>query len=237
MLLEIKDLWVYYGEALAVSGVNICVKERSVVALLGSNGAGKTTILRTISGLIKPDRGEMRFDGSLINGLKAHEIAKLGITLCPEGRHVFPNLTVMENLLMGAFMRKDKEGIKDDLRWIFKLFPILEKRIGQMGITLSGGEQQMLVLGRAMMSRPKLLLLDEPSLGLSPLFVDIITETIRSFNEKGAAILLVEQNIKIALRLAGWCYLLETGKITAEGKMKELFKDKSVEEAYLGRVT
>ena len=235
MLLHIEKLCVRYGEAIAVAGINLRVQVESIVALLGANGAGKTTTLRAISGLIQPYKGKILFDGKLILGLKAYEIAKLGVTLCPEGRHVFPNLTVMENLLMGAYLRKDKCGIQDDIKWIFELFPILEKRANQMGITLSGGEQQMLVLGRAMMSRPKLLLLDEPSLGLSPLLVDIMTETIGSFNKKGTTILLVEQNINMALKLAKWCYLLETGNIIAEGKTEELFKDKSIEEVYLGK--
>jgi len=234
MLLEITNLWVHYGEAVAVAGVNLNVQEGLVVALVGANGAGKTTILRTISGLARPTKGEIKYSERVINGLRADEIARLGITLCPEGRHVFPNLNVMENLLMGAYLRKNREEIEKDLEWVFKLFPILKKRIRQMGATLSGGEQQMLVLGRAMMSRPRLLLLDEPSLGLSPLLVDTISCAISSFHEKGLSILLVEQNIRMALSLAKWGYVLETGKIKLEGSMGDLFKDRAIEEAYLG---
>lgn len=234
MLLEVNNLWVHYGEAVAVSGVNLNVQEGLVVALIGANGAGKTTILRTISGLIDPSQGEIRFSERKINGLRADTIVRLGVIHCREGRHVFPNLNVIENLLMGAYLRNDKKEIERDMEWVFDLFPVLKKRMRQMAATLSGGEQQMLVLGRAMLSRPKLLLLDEPSLGLAPLLVDVTSRTISSFHQKGMSILLVEQNMRMALSLAQWGYVLETGRVRLEGKAEELFKDKSLEDAYLG---
>jgi branched-chain amino acid transport system ATP-binding protein len=236
MLLDIDNLWVHYGEAVAVSGVNLKVRDGLVVALIGANGAGKTTILKTTSGLIRPTQGDILFSGEKINGLRADAIVKLGIVHCPEGRHVFPNLSVIENLLMGAYLRKDKKGIQSDIDWIFDLFPIFKKRRRQLAATLSGGEQQMLVLGRAMMGQPKLLLLDEPSLGLSPLMVDVISETISSIHQKGMSILLVEQNVRMALSLAQWGYVLETGRMHMEGEAEKLFKDGSVEKAYLGQV-
>ena len=234
MLLEINNLWVQYGEAVAVAGVDLQVQEGLAVALIGANGAGKTTILRTISGLINPTQGEIRFTEEKINGLRADTIARLGITHCPEGRHVFPNINVMENLLMGAYLRSDKKEIERDIEWIFNLFPVLKKIDKHMAATLSGGEQQMLVLGRAMMSQPKLLLLDEPSLGLAPLLVDVISRTISSFHQKGMTILLVEQNMRMALSLTQWGYVLETGRVRLEGKAEELLKDKALEDAYLG---
>ncbi|MBW1781515.1 MAG: ABC transporter ATP-binding protein [Deltaproteobacteria bacterium] len=233
-MLEVDNLWVHYGEAIAVAGINIKVENGSIVALVGANGAGKTTILRTISGLIHHTKGEIRFCKKKISGLRADAIVKLGITHCPENRHVFPNLNVKENLLMGAYLRTNKMETEKDIEWIFDLFPALKKRTKQMAATLSGGEQQMLVLGRAIMSRPKLLLLDEPSLGLSPLIVELIGQTISSFHKKGMTILLVEQNIRMALSLAQWGYVLETGKIRLEASAKELFKHTSLEEAYLG---
>lgn len=234
MLLEVNNLWVHYGEAVAVAGVNLQVQEGLVVALIGANGAGKTTILRTISGLINPTQGEIRFTKEKINGLRADTIVRLGIIHCREGRHVFPNLNVIDNILMGAYLRNDKREIEKDIEWIFDLFPILKKKIRQMAATLSGGEQQMLVLGRAMMSQPKLLLLDEPSLGLAPLLLDVISRTISSFHQKGMSILLVEQNMRMALSLAQWGYVLETGRVRLEGKAEELLKDKALEDAYLG---
>jgi branched-chain amino acid transport system ATP-binding protein len=234
MLLEVNNLWVHYDEAIAVAGVSIQVQDNAIVALVGANGAGKSTILRTISGLIDPEEGEIRFSEKKINGLRADTIVRLGIIHCPEGRHVFPNLNVKENLLMGAYLRNERREIIKDMEWIFDLFPVLKKRVSQMAANLSGGEQQMLALGRAMMSQPRLLLLDEPSLGLSPLVVDLIKRTISSFHQEGMSILLVEQNIRMALSLAQWGYVLETGKIRLEGEAEELFKNKSLEEAYLG---
>jgi len=235
MLLEIDNLWVHYGEAVAVSGVNLKVQDGLVVALIGANGAGKTTILRTTSGLIKPTQGGIWFSGEKIDGLKADAIVKLGIVHCPEGRHVFPNLNVIENLLMGAYLREDKKGIQRDIDWIFDLFPLFRTRRRQLAATLSGGEQQMLALGRAMMGQPKLLLLDEPSLGLSPLLVDEVSRTISSFHQKGMSILLVEQNVRVALSLAQWGYVLGTGKVQLEGDAEKLFGDESLEKAYLGQ--
>ena len=234
MLLEVNNLWVHYGEAVAVAGVNLQVQEGLVVALIGANGAGKTTILRTISGLINPTQGEIRFTEEKINGVRADTIVRLGIIHCREGRHVFPNLNVIDNLLMGAYLRNDKKEIERDIEWIFNLFPVLKKMDKHMAATLSGGEQQMLVLGRAMMSQPKLLLLDEPSLGLAPLLVDGISRTISSFHQKGISILLVEQNMRMALSLAQSGYVLETGRVRLEGKAEELLKDKALEDAYLG---
>ena len=235
MLLEVDNLWVHYGEAVALAGVNLKVQDGLVAALIGANGAGKTTILRTTSGLIIPTQGEIRFSGKKINGLRADAIVKLGIVHCPEGRHVFPNLNVIENLLMGAYLREDKKGIQRDIDWIFDLFPLFKTRRKQLAATLSGGEQQMLVLGRAMMGQPKLLLLDEPSLGLSPLLVDEVSKTISSFHQKAMSILLVEQNVRMALSLAQWGYVLETGRIRLEGEAKKLFRDESLEKAYLGQ--
>ena len=236
MLLEIDNLWVHYGEAVAVAGANLKVQDGLVVALIGANGAGKTTILRTTSGLIFPTQGEIRFSGKKISGLRADTIVRLGIVHCPEGRHVFPNLRVIENLLMGAYLREDKKEIQRDIEWIFDLFPIFKTRSRQLAATLSGGEQQMLVLGRAMMAKPKLLLLDEPSLGLSPLLVDELSQTISSFHQKGMSILLVEQNVRMALSLAQWGYVLETGRVQLEGEGEKLFKDGLLEKAYLGHL-
>jgi branched-chain amino acid transport system ATP-binding protein len=234
MLLHVNNLWVHYGDAVAVAGVTFQVKHSQVVALIWANGAGKTTILKTISGLIRPTQGEIQFSGTEISGLTSDRIVRLGIIHCPEGRHVFPNLNVMENLLMGAYLRSDKKEIDREMESIFETFPVLQNRRKQMAFTLSGGEQQMLVLGRAMMSKPKLLLLDEPSLGLSPLLVELMSSTISSFHQKGMSILLVEQNMRMALSLAQWGYVLETGGVRLEGKAEVLFKDKSLEEAYLG---
>jgi branched-chain amino acid transport system ATP-binding protein len=236
MLLEVDNLWAHYGEAVALAGVNLKVQDGLVAALIGANGAGKTTILKTISGLIIPTQGEIRFSGKKINDLRADAIVKIGIVHCPEGRHVFPNLNVIENLLMGAYLRGDKKGIQRDIDWIFDLFPLFKTRRKQLAVTLSGGEQQMLVLGRAMMGQPKLLLLDEPSLGLSPLLVDEVSKTISSFHQKGMSILLVEQNVRMALSLAQWVYVLSTGRVQLEGTAENLFKDGSLEKAYLGHL-
>jgi len=236
MLLEIDNLWVHYGDAVAVAGVNLKVKDSFVVSIIGANGAGKTTILRTTSGLITPTQGHILFSGEKINDLRPDAIVKLGIIHCPEGRHVFPSLSVIENLLMGAYLRGDKKGIQKDIDWILDLFPLFKTRRQQLAATLSGGEQQMLVLGRAMMGQPKLLLLDEPSLGLSPLLVDEVSRIISSFHQKGIGILLVEQNVKMVLSLAQWVYVMETGRICIEGEAEKLLRDGSVEKAYLGQV-
>lgn len=234
MLLEVKDLWVHYDRIEAVKGVSLEVKEGSTVAFVGANGAGKTTILRTISGLKIPTVGEIRFHGKRIEREDAADIVKLGIAHCPEGRRVFPFMTVMENLQMGAFKRTDEGGIRNDLENIYVTFPKLKERSRQKAGTLSGGEQQMLVIARALLSKPKLLLLDEPSLGLSPIMVQQVAQIVANIRETGIGILLVEQNSVMALRLSDYAYVLETGKIFVEGIAKELLRNPKVKEAYLG---
>jgi len=232
-MLEVKNLHVYYGVIHAIKGVSFNVNEGEIVTLIGSNGAGKTTILKTISQILQQTEGEIYFLGEEISKYEAHQIVHLGVSHVPEGRRVFPQLTVLENLEMGAYKRNDKEGIKDDLAIVFKRFPRLEERKHQSGGTLSGGEQQMLAMGRALMSRPKILLLDEPSMGLAPILVDEIFSIIRDINKTGTTILLVEQNANRALQLSDKGYVLETGKIIAEGKASDLLEDEKVVEAYL----
>ena len=234
MLLEVKDLWVHYDRIEAVKGVSLQVNEGSTVAFVGANGAGKTTILRTISGLKSPTSGEIRFNGQRIERKDAADIVKLGMAHCPEGRRVFPFMTVLENLQMGAFKRTDEAGIRNDLENIYVTFPILKERSKQKAGTLSGGEQQMLAIARALLSKPKLLLLDEPSLGLSPIMVRQVAQIIARIRQMGIGILLVEQNSAMALRLADYAYVLETGKIFIEGIAVELFRNPKVKEAYLG---
>jgi len=234
MLLEVKDLWVHYDRIEAVKGVSLQVNEGSTVAFVGANGAGKTTILRTISGLKSPTSGEIRFNGQRIEREDAADIVKLGIAHCPEGRRVFPFMTVLENLQMGAFRRTDEAGIRNDLDNIYVTFPILKERSKQKAGTLSGGEQQMLAIARALLSKPKLLLLDEPSLGLSPIMVQQVAHIIAGIRQMGIGILLVEQNSVMALRLADYAYVLETGKIFIEGIAGELLRNPKVKEAYLG---
>lgn len=234
MLLEVKDLWVHYDRIEAVKGVSLQVNEGSTVAFVGANGAGKTTILRTISGLKNPTAGEIRFHGQRIERKDAAEIVKLGIAHCPEGRRVFPFMTVLENLQMGAFKRNDESGIRHDLEEIYSTFPKLKERSTQKAGTLSGGEQQMLAIARALLSKPKLLLLDEPSLGLSPIMVRQVAQIIARIRQMGIGILLVEQNSVMALRLADYAYVLETGKIFIEGIAGELLRNPKVKEAYLG---
>jgi len=234
MLLEVKDLWVHYDRIEAVKGVSLQVNEGSTVAFVGANGAGKTTILRTISGLKSPTSGEIRFNGQRIERKDAADIVKLGMAHCPEGRRVFPFMTVLENLQMGAFKRTDEAGIRNDLENIYVTFPILKERSKQKAGTLSGGEQQMLAIARALLSKPKLLLLDEPSLGLSPIMVQQVAQIIAKIRQTGIGILLVEQNSAMALRLADYAYVLETGKIFIEGIAVELFRNPKVKEAYLG---
>jgi branched-chain amino acid transport system ATP-binding protein len=234
MLLEVKDLWVHYDRIEAVKGVSLQVNEGSTVAFVGANGAGKTTILRTISGLKSPTSGEIRFNGQRIEREDAADIVKLGIAHCPEGRRVFPFMTVLENLQMGAFKRTDEAGIRNDLDNIYVTFPILKERSKQKAGTLSGGEQQMLAIARALLSKPKLLLLDEPSLGLSPIMVRQVAHIIAGIRQMGIGILLVEQNSAMALRLADYAYVLETGKIFIEGIAGELLRNPKVKEAYLG---
>ncbi|MCD6129161.1 ABC transporter ATP-binding protein [Candidatus Bipolaricaulota bacterium] len=233
-VLEVRDLHVYYGGIHALQGISLSVPDGSVVTLLGANGAGKTTTLRTILGLVRPTQGEITFDGTSLLGKRPHQIVQLGIAMAPEGRRIFPDLSVWENLLMGAYSRTDSEGIKRDLAWVLELFPRLAERKKQAGGTLSGGEQQMLAVARALMAHPKLLLLDEPSLGLAPV---LITELYRAFgqiHEEGRTILLVEQNARAALSIAEYGYVLETGRIVAHGPKEELVSSELVKKAYLG---
>ena len=233
-MLKIDNIDVYYGAIHALKGISLEVKEGEIVTLIGANGAGKSTTLRTISGLLKPKTGSITFLGQDIAGVRAHEIVKKGISQVPEGRRVFAEMTVMENLDLGAFVRKDKAGIQQDLKHVFELFPRLEERKNQSAGTLSGGEQQMLAMGRALMSRPKLLLLDEPSMGLAPLLIKEIFNIIVDINKSGTTVLLVEQNAKMALEIANRAYVLETGTIKMEGEATELANNIEVRKAYLG---
>jgi len=232
-MLEVKDLEVSYGKIKAVKGISFTVGQGEVVSLIGTNGAGKTTTLRTISGLLRPSAGSITFQGKRIDDVPAHEIVMLGIAHCPEGRRIFPQMTVEENLLLGAFTRDDGE-IGKDLQEAYELFPILQERSKQPAGTFSGGEQQMLAMGRAMMSRPKLLMLDEPSMGLSPLMMKRIMTTVRTLQDRGTTILLVEQNAQAALRLANKGYVLEVGKVVLQGTGRELLTSDDVRKAYLG---
>ena len=233
-MLEVKDLQVYYGVIQAIKGISFNVNEGEIIALIGANGAGKTTILHTITGLISPKQGEIIYDGTDLRKAPAHKIVSMGLAHVPEGRRVFSQLTVYENLLMGSYTRSDKNEISDTLQHVFKRFPRLEERRGQMAGTLSGGEQQMLAMGRALMSKPKIILMDEPSMGLSPILVEEVFDIIKSINKSGTTVLLVEQNAKKALSIAHRAYVLETGKIVLEGDAKELMNDESVKKAYLG---
>ena len=234
-MLKIKDLHVSYGGIKALRGVDLEVPDGKIVTLIGANGAGKSTTLRTISGLIKAESGSITYDGKELLGLSINKILEQGIAQSPEGRRVFPNLTVLENLKIGAYLRKDRDGIEKDVRWIYELFPRLEERHWQPAGTLSGGEQQMLAVGRALMSRPKLLMMDEPSLGLAPLVVQGIFDIIRAINQQGVTVLLIEQNANMALKIADYAYVLETGCITKSGTGAALLADESIKEAYLGK--
>ena len=234
-MLKIKDLHVSYGGIKALRGVDLEVPDGKIVTLIGANGAGKSTTLRTISGLVKAERGSVTYDGKELLGLSINKILEQGIAQSPEGRRVFPNLTVLENLKIGAYLRKDRDGIEKDIRWIYELFPRLEERHWQPAGTLSGGEQQMLAVGRALMSRPKLLMMDEPSLGLAPLVVQGIFDIIRTINQQGVTVLLIEQNANMALKIADYAYVLETGCITKSGTGAALLADESIKEAYLGK--
>ena len=234
-MLKIKDLHVSYGGIKALRGVDLEVPDGKIVTLIGANGAGKSTTLRTISGLVKAESGSITYDGKELLGLSINKILEQGIAQSPEGRRVFPNLTVLENLKIGAYLRKDRDGIEKDVRWIYELFPRLEERYWQPAGTLSGGEQQMLAVGRALMSRPKLLMMDEPSLGLAPLVVQGIFDIIRAINQQGVTVLLIEQNANMALKIADYAYVLETGNITKSGTGAELLADESIKEAYLGK--
>ena len=233
-LLSLSDIRVRYGSVEVLHGINLHVEEGEIVTILGANGAGKSTTLLTISGLVRPSAGEILFDGKALLRMPSHEVVNLGIAQSPEGRRVFGPMTVLENLRLGAFSVRDKQAAGRTLEWIFELFPLLHERRQQMAGTLSGGEQQMLAIGRALMAQPRLLLLDEPSLGLAPLLVRSIFETVRSINERGVTVLLVEQNARAALKLAARAYVLEVGVMVKEGRAADLLADPSVREAYLG---
>lgn len=235
MKLEIRDLCVSYGGIRALKGVSLSVDERQIVTLIGANGAGKSTTLRAISGLQKVQSGSILYGGEDLTGLPAKEIVQRGIIHVPEGRRVFPDMTVAENLKIGAFLRTDKAAIAQDMDYVYSLFPRLKERSWQLAGTLSGGEQQMLAVGRALMSRPKVLMMDEPSLGLAPLIVKDIFSIIRRVNQDGITVLLIEQNANAALRIADYGYVLETGTIALSGTGEELLKNESVREAYLGK--
>ena len=233
-MLEIKNLEVYYGMIQAIKGISFEVNEGEVIALIGANGAGKTTTLHAVTGLIPAKAGEIIFDGKNVAKIPGHKIVSMGMAHVPEGRRVFAELSVYQNLKMGAYTRKDKDEIAGNLEMVYKRFPRLKERKNQMAGTLSGGEQQMLAMGRALMSQPKIILMDEPSMGLSPIFVNEIFDIIREVSAAGTTVLLVEQNAKKALSIADRAYVLETGRITLDGDAKELMNDESVKKAYLG---
>ena len=233
-MLEVKNLEVYYGVIQAIKGISFEVNEGEVIALIGANGAGKTTILHTVTGLIAPKAGQIFFEGQDITKIPAHKIVSMGMAHVPEGRRVFAQLSVYDNLKMGAYTRKDKNEIEESLEMVYKRFPRLEERKNQMAGTLSGGEQQMLAMGRALMSKPKIILMDEPSMGLSPIFVNEIFDIIQEVSAGGTTVLLVEQNAKKALSIADRAYVLETGNITLDGDAKVLMNDDSIKKAYLG---
>ena len=233
-MLEVKDLEVYYGMIQAIKGISFEVNKGEVIALIGANGAGKTTTLHTITGLLSPKKGSVIFEGKDITKIPAHKIVSMGMAHVPEGRRVFADLSVYENLKLGAYTRKDKENLNKDLENIYKRFPRLAERKNQSAGTLSGGEQQMLAMGRALMSKPKIILLDEPSMGLSPILVNEIFDIIQALNEAGTTVLLVEQNAKKALAIADRAYVLETGRIVQSGDADALMHDESIQKAYLG---
>jgi len=233
-LLSLRDLHVNYGNIAAIKGLTIDVYPGEIVTLIGSNGAGKSTTLRTISGVLRPLSGEDEFEGRKINGMHGHQVVKRGICHSPEGRRIFPRMTVSENLDLGAFLRNDSDGVAEDRQRVLDLFPVLGERLTQKAGTLSGGEQQMLAVGRALLGRPKLLLLDEPSMGLAPVLVDLIFHTIEEIRGQGVTVLLVEQNALAALEIADYAYVLESGSLTLQGPATELLEDDSVTRAYLG---
>ncbi|MDD2480963.1 MAG: ABC transporter ATP-binding protein [Lutispora sp.] len=233
-MLKIEDLVVAYGGIEALKGISLEVEEGKIVTLVGANGAGKSTTLRAITGLVKPKSGSITYNGVNLLGMKTQDIVKKGITLVPEGRRIFPNLTVLENLRLGAFFRKDVNTIKNDLDWVYNLFPRLKERSWQMAGTLSGGEQQMLAVGRALMSKPKLLMMDEPSLGLAPMIVKDIFNIIKEIHNQGVTILLIEQNANAALHTAHIGYVIETGMIKLKGEGQDLLKNDEIRKAYLG---
>jgi len=233
-LLTVENLVTSYGKIEALKGISLTVNDGEIVTLIGANGAGKSTTLKTISGQIHPREGSVVFEGQQLAGLPPHVVTAKGIIQVPEGRRIFARMTVMENLEMGAFLRKDKDGIKADIDRVFEMFPRLKERAGQKGGTLSGGEQQMLAVARGLMAKPKLLMLDEPSMGLAPVVVELIFDTIKELNKAGITILLVEQNAAMALQIANRGYVLETGNITLEGPARELLTNEQVRKAYLG---
>ena len=233
-MLEVKDLEVYYGMIQAIKGVSFHVDQGEVIALIGANGAGKTTILHTVTGLLSPKKGSVVFEGQEVTKIPAHKIVSLGMAHVPEGRRVFAELSVYENLKMGAYTRKDKSEIEENLQKIYERFPRLKERKNQMAGTLSGGEQQMLAMGRALMSQPKIILMDEPSMGLSPILVNEIFDIIQEVSKSGTTVLLVEQNAKKALSIADRAYVIETGRIALEGRAEDLLRDDSIKKAYLG---
>ncbi|MCI5902487.1 MAG: ABC transporter ATP-binding protein [Blautia sp.] len=233
-MLEVKDLQVYYGVIQALKGISFEVNKGEVIALIGANGAGKTTTLQTLTGILSPKSGSILFEGKEITKVPAHKIVQMGMAHVPEGRRVFSDMTVYENLLMGAYTRKDKNEIQESLSMVYRRFPRLEERKSQRAGTLSGGEQQMLAMGRALMSKPSIILMDEPSMGLSPIFVNEIFNIIKDVSESGTTVLLVEQNAKKALSIADRAYVLETGNITMGGNANDLLHDEAVQKAYLG---
>ncbi|MFS0892044.1 ABC transporter ATP-binding protein [Peribacillus frigoritolerans] len=233
-MLKIEDINVYYGNIQALKGISLSINEGEIVTLIGANGAGKSTLLKSISGLLKPKQGKIIYEGDSIGGKAAQSIVKMGISHVPEGRRVFANMSVEENLQLGAYLRKDKAGIKQDMEKVYELFPRLLERLKQQSGTLSGGEQQMLAMGRALMAKPRLLLLDEPSMGLAPLLVKQIFHIIEEINKTGTTILLVEQNANLALSIADRAYVVETGRIVLSGKSEELTASEEIKNAYLG---
>ena len=233
-MLEVKDLEVYYGVIQAIKGISFHVDEGEVIALIGANGAGKTTTLQTITGMLNAKAGSILFEGEELTKIPGHKIVSMGMAHVPEGRRVFAQLSVLENLKLGAYTRKDKDEIEESLQRVYKSFPRLEERKNQLAGTLSGGEQQMLAMGRALMSKPRIILMDEPSTGLSPIFVEEIFNIIKEVSASGTTVLLVEQNAKKALSIADRAYVLETGKVVLEGKASDLMEDESIKKAYLG---
>jgi branched-chain amino acid transport system ATP-binding protein len=235
-MLDLKNVHTYYGNIHALKGISLHVEKGEIVTLIGANGAGKSTTLNTISALLGPREGSILLEGQEIAGLPPHRIVEMGISQCPEGRRVFSRLTVMENLEMGAYVRRDSQGIEQDMETVFEIFPVLKERRSQVGGTLSGGEQQMLSMGRALMAQPKVFLLDEPSMGLAPMLVEAIFSVVQDINRQGTTVLLVEQNAAMALSVADRGYVLETGRIVLEGSAQELLENPQVKAAYLGEM-
>ncbi len=233
-MLKVNNLVVSYGGIEALKGIDLNVEQGKIITLVGANGAGKSTVLRSIVGLVKKKNGSIDYKGKDLSTIKTQQLSSMGLTLVPEGRRIFSDLTVEENLILGAYSRKDKEEIKKDIKWVYELFPRLQERQWQLGGTLSGGEQQMLAVGRALMSRPELLMMDEPSLGLAPLIVKDIFSIIQEINKKGVTILLIEQNANLALKIADYGYVLETGIIKMQGKGRDLLSNEDIKKAYLG---